>query len=71
MNVPATARLTVGRAADLARGAAVALLGLLVSIAAILGWRRAAGAIATPLDLAGLLSAALLVATCAAGRSPA
>jgi hypothetical protein len=67
MNPPATARLTAARAADLARGSAVALLGLLVSIAAILGWRRAAGAIATPLDLAGLLSAALLVATCAAG----
>jgi hypothetical protein len=67
MNAPATARLTVCRAADLARGSAVALLGLLVSIAVILGWRRAAGAIAIPLDLPGLLLAALLVATCAAG----
>jgi hypothetical protein len=67
MNVPATARLTVARAADLARGAAVALLGLLVSMAVILGWRRAAGAIAMPLDPAGLFLAALLVATCAAG----
>jgi hypothetical protein len=67
MNTPATARLTVPRAADLARGAAVALLGLLVSVAVILGWRRAAGAIAMPLDLPGLLLAALVVGTCAAG----
>ncbi len=67
MNVPATARLTIGRAANLARGAAVALLGLLVSMVVILGWRRAAGAIAVPLDLPGLLLVALLVAACAAG----
>ncbi len=67
MNAPATARPTAAQVADLARGSAVALSGLLVSIAVILGWRRAAGAIATPLDLAGLLLAALLVATCAAG----
>ena len=67
MNAPATARLTAARPADLARGAAVGLLVLLVSIAVILGWRRAAGAMAVPLDLAGLLLAALLVAACAAG----
>ena len=67
MNASATARLTAARPADLARGAAVGLLGLLVSIAAILGWRRAAGAMAVPLDMAGLLLAALLVAACAAG----
>jgi hypothetical protein len=67
MNAPATARLTVPRAANLARGSAVALLGLLIAVAAVLGWRRAAGAIATPLDPAGLLVAALLIAACAAG----
>ena len=67
MNAPATVRLTAAGLADLARGAAVALLGLLLSIVAILGWRRAAGAIVVPLDPARLLLTALLVATCAAG----
>jgi hypothetical protein len=51
----------------LARGAAAVLLGLLVLIAAILAWRRAAGAMAVPLEPAALFLAAMVIGTCAGG----
>ena len=53
--------------ADLARWSAAAILGLLWPAAALLVWRRLAGALSTPLDLPSIMALAGIAAAGAAG----